>query len=167
MSKPEIVLLISGKRKCGKDFMSSQLISRYVNICCAYICYPYKNWPKHLSEQKIQNSQIFTSSIGNDRSEIIRISAPIKSHWAHKKGLNLEELLSDGPYKEQYRKEMIVWSDSVRAKEPGYFCAASMSTCMKRPVTRPTFVDIERPPHVYPFFNVRSMLSSSQARNQL
>lgn len=31
-------------------------------------------------------------------------------------------LLSDGPYKEQYRKEMIEWSDEVRAKDYGFFC---------------------------------------------
>lgn len=64
--------------------------------------------------------------IGEEKSEIIRISEPIKSHWAQKKGLMLSELLSDGPYKEQYRKEMIVWSDSVRKSDPGFFCNASI-----------------------------------------
>lgn len=38
------------------------------------------------------------------------------------KGLDLNKLLSDGPYKEQYRKEMIEWSDSVRRDTPAFFC---------------------------------------------
>lgn len=145
MSKPEVVLLISGKRKCGKDYMASQLISRYVVYLLCIHLLPIQKLAQTFSRAKnLKYANIHSSSIGNDRSEITRISAPIKSHFAHKRGLNLEELLGDGPYKEQYRKDMIVWSDSVRAKEPGYFCAASMSTCMKRPVTRPTFVDFVR-----------------------
>lgn len=33
--------------------------------------------------------------------------------------------MSDGPYKEQHRLDMINWSDSVRAEDPGYFCRAA------------------------------------------
>lgn len=62
------------------------------------------------------------SRFDSDEAEIIRISEPIKSHWAKEKNLDLKELLSDGPYKEQYRKEMIVWSDSVRQMDSGFFC---------------------------------------------
>lgn len=54
--------------------------------------------------------------------EIIRISAPIKAFWSKEKKLDLTELLSDGPYKEKYRKQMIEWSDEVRAKDYGFFC---------------------------------------------
>lgn len=64
--------------------------------------------------------------LGNERAEIIRISEPIKSHWAKEEGLDLNELLSDGPYKEKYRKQMIDWSDGVRQKDPGYFCRLSI-----------------------------------------
>lgn len=64
--------------------------------------------------------------LGTDSAEIIHISEPIKSHWAREKGLDLKELLSDGPYKEQYRKEMIIWSDGVRQKDPGFFCNISI-----------------------------------------
>lgn len=70
------------------------------------------------------------SRIGEEKAEIIRISEPIKSHWAKEKGLNLTELLSDGPYKEKYRKEMIVWSDSVRQRDAGFFCRASIERSM-------------------------------------
>lgn len=68
--------------------------------------------------------------IGNERAEIIHISEPIKSYWAKEKGLDLNELLSDGPYKEMYRKEMIDWSDNVRQKDPGYFCRLSIEKSM-------------------------------------
>lgn len=54
--------------------------------------------------------------------EIIRISEPIKSEWAKKLNLDLQMLLSDGPYKEKYRKDMIDWSDEIRAKDYGFFC---------------------------------------------
>lgn len=64
--------------------------------------------------------------LGTD-AEIIRISEPIKSHWAKEKGLSLDGLLGDGPYKEKYRKEMIIWSDEVRAKDAGYFCRAAIA----------------------------------------
>lgn len=65
--------------------------------------------------------------LGTESAEIIRISEPIKSHWAREKGLDLDQLLSDGPYKEKYRKEMIVWSDHVRSTDPGYFCRAAIN----------------------------------------
>lgn len=55
-------------------------------------------------------------------SEIIRISEPIKSHFAKSCGLDLKNLLSDGPYKELYRKDMINWSDRMRADNPDVFC---------------------------------------------
>ncbi|XP_035795962.1 UNC93-like protein [Anopheles albimanus] len=86
--QPRIVLLVSGKRKCGKDYLSDALLKR----------------------------------LGPDRAQILRISEPIKRHWATQKGLNLGELLGDGAYKENYRKEMIVWSDEQRHQDYGVFC---------------------------------------------
>lgn len=35
-------------------------------------------------------------------------------------------MLSDGPYKEQYRRDMIIWSDEVRRRDYGFFCRAAM-----------------------------------------
>lgn len=61
-----------------------------------------------------------------DRCQIVRISEPIKSEWARKMQLDLAELLSDGPYKEKYRKDMIDWSDEVRKQDYGYFCKTAM-----------------------------------------
>lgn len=56
----------------------------------------------------------------------MRISEPIKSEWASKMQLDLQKLLSDGPYKEKYRKDMIAWSDKVRQQDYGFFCKSAM-----------------------------------------
>lgn len=40
--------------------------------------------------------------------------------------LDIKELLSDGPYKEKFRKDMIEWSDAVRKEDPGFFCREAM-----------------------------------------
>ncbi|KAL0870494.1 hypothetical protein ABMA27_005477 [Loxostege sticticalis] len=96
---PSIILLFSGKRKSGKDFLTD-----------------------HLQHEL------------KDRCEVIKISAPIKSHWAKEKNLNLNELLSHSEYKEQYRLEMIRWSDSVREKDYGYFCREACSHASAKPI---------------------------------
>uniref|UniRef100_A0A8D8KLV0 Phosphomevalonate kinase n=1 Tax=Culex pipiens TaxID=7175 RepID=A0A8D8KLV0_CULPI len=93
MSNPRIVLLFSGKRKCGKDYLTERLLQR----------------------------------LTPDRAQIVRISEPIKRCWADKLGLDLGELLGDGPYKERYRREMIEWSDGRRAEDYGFFCRAACS----------------------------------------
>jgi len=101
------ILLFSGKRKSGKDFITDKLLAK----------------------------------IGDDKGEIIRISEPIKSTWAKEQNLNLTELLSDGPYKEKYRKEMIIWSDKKRAEDYGIFCREA-----SRNISRSTVIvsDIRR-----------------------
>ncbi|XP_047121831.1 uncharacterized protein LOC124805348 isoform X2 [Schistocerca piceifrons] len=53
---------------------------------------------------------------------VLRLSAPIKKYWAESKGLDFDQLLGTGAYKENYRLEMIRWGESVRARDPGYFC---------------------------------------------
>ncbi|XP_065076350.1 phosphomevalonate kinase [Ochlerotatus camptorhynchus] len=108
---PRVVLLFSGKRKCGKDFLTERLLQR----------------------------------LGDDRAQIIHISEPIKRSWAEKLGLDLKELLSDGPYKERYRKEMIEWSDRKRIEDYGFFCrqaclAANREICVVSDVRRKTDV---------------------------
>lgn len=94
---PKLVLLFSGKRKSGKDYITG-IIHNY---------------------------------LGKDKSEIIRISQPIKAHWAAQKSLDLEQLLSDGEYKESFRKDMIEWSDRVRNEDYGYFCKVACQAISK------------------------------------
>ena len=55
----------------------------------------------------------------------MRISGPLKGLYAKNHNLDFQELLSDGPYKENYRADMIRWSDKIREKETGYFCKAA------------------------------------------
>lgn len=94
------ILLFSGKRKSGKDYITDKLLIK----------------------------------LGKEHAEIIRISEPIKSFWAKEKNLNLTELLSDGAYKEKYRKEMIIWSDEMRAKDYGIFCCEASKNISKETV---------------------------------
>ncbi|XP_055295621.1 phosphomevalonate kinase [Sitodiplosis mosellana] len=134
--QPEAILLISGKRKCGKDYLSARILSR----------------------------------IGEEKAEIIRISEPIKLHWAKEKRLDLTELLSDGPYKEKYRKEMIVWSDSVRQRDPGFFCKASIEKSSKSivivsDIRRKTDIEFFRS-HGYNIKTVRINASEDVRRNR-
>ncbi|XP_015172024.1 PREDICTED: phosphomevalonate kinase isoform X2 [Polistes dominula] len=91
-SKPKHILLFSGKRKCGKDFITDILHKR----------------------------------LGDDKSVIIKVSGPIKTHWSKNLGLDLNKLLDSSEYKEQYRLEMIKWSESIRKKDNGYFCRAAI-----------------------------------------
>lgn len=61
-------------------------------------------------------------SLGSENCVVIRISEPIKSHWAKINNLDLQQLMSCNDYKEKYRKAMIEWSDEIRQDDPGYFC---------------------------------------------
>ncbi len=49
-----------------------------------------------------------------EESVIIRLSGPLKKCYAQEHGLDYEELLSSGPYKERHRLEMIKWSEELR-----------------------------------------------------
>ncbi|GFG29735.1 hypothetical protein Cfor_03314 [Coptotermes formosanus] len=67
---------------------------------------------------------------------MIKISAPIKSHWAEEHDLHFEELMGAGEYKETHRQDMIKWSEQIRQKDYGYFCQAAveMFDAHKKPV---------------------------------
>ncbi|CAH2049412.1 unnamed protein product, partial [Iphiclides podalirius] len=95
---PKVILLFSGKRKSGKDYLTDHL-------------------QKVLSE----------------KCEVIKISQPIKSHWAKENNLNLNELLSDSKYKEQYRLKMIKWSEEKRDQDYGCFCKAACQDAADKP----------------------------------
>lgn len=91
-SKPRRILLFSGKRKSGKDYITNTLQER----------------------------------IGHDSGVIIRLSGPIKYQWAKSEGLDFDELLSDGKYKENHRLRMAKWGENVRKEDYGYFCRAAI-----------------------------------------
>ncbi|XP_076254638.1 phosphomevalonate kinase [Rhynchophorus ferrugineus] len=66
--------------------------------------------------------------------ELVRISGPLKKMYADHHSLNWDKLMSDGPYKEHYRENMIKWSDQVRSEDPGYFCRAACEAANVRKI---------------------------------
>ncbi|XP_046677848.1 phosphomevalonate kinase [Homalodisca vitripennis] len=71
-----------------------------------------------------------------EEAVLIKVSAPIKSYFSKVKGLDYDQLMGTSSYKEQYRLEMIKWSEQVRKSDYGYFCRAAIEmTCAeKKPV---------------------------------
>lgn len=47
--------------------------------------------------------------------------------------LDLDQLLGPGPYKEHYRKDMILWGETRRQQDPGFFCRLAIQGA-KQPV---------------------------------
>ncbi|XP_020289757.1 probable phosphomevalonate kinase [Pseudomyrmex gracilis] len=92
LTKPDRVLLFSGKRKSGKDYITDILYKR----------------------------------LGPQKSAILRLSGPIKTHWAKYLNLDIDQLLGHGEYKEKYRLEMVKWGEDMRKKDYGYFCRAAI-----------------------------------------
>eukprot|EP00465_Bigelowiella_longifila_P015220 CAMPEP_0185274090 /NCGR_PEP_ID=MMETSP1359-20130426/51039_1 /TAXON_ID=552665 /ORGANISM="Bigelowiella longifila, Strain CCMP242" /LENGTH=174 /DNA_ID=CAMNT_0027866941 /DNA_START=177 /DNA_END=698 /DNA_ORIENTATION=+ len=73
------------------------------------------------------------SMLGPETAEIGRLSAPLKLAYAKEHNLDYKQLLSDGPYKEKYRKDMIRWGEERRNKDPGFFAKLVVASCA-RPV---------------------------------
>ncbi|XP_037047950.1 phosphomevalonate kinase-like [Bradysia coprophila] len=72
------------------------------------------------------------SQLDESVAEIVRICEPVKKLWTIKMALKDDDLR--GPLKEQYRKEMIIWSDKVRAQLPTFFCSEAFRSAEK-PIT--------------------------------
>lgn len=80
--------------------------------------------------------------IGENYCEILRLSAPLKQEYARIHGLDFNKLLDASTYKEKYRKDMIIWGEDKRNKDPSYFCdLAAKQTyttdATGNPVTKP------------------------------
>lgn len=71
-------------------------------------------------------TELLLKRLDPDNVAVIRLSAPIKSHWATKNHLDYDKLLGNSEYKESYRKSMIEWSVNIRNKDYGYFCRAAL-----------------------------------------
>ncbi|XP_034408963.1 phosphomevalonate kinase isoform X2 [Cyclopterus lumpus] len=88
VSGPKLVLVFTGKRKSGKDYVTDLIQNRLgTDVCC-----------------------------------VLRLSGPLKHQYAQEHGLDLEQLLGPGLYKEQYRADMIQWGETRRRQDPGFFC---------------------------------------------
>uniref|UniRef100_A0A3Q0SLP1 Phosphomevalonate kinase n=1 Tax=Amphilophus citrinellus TaxID=61819 RepID=A0A3Q0SLP1_AMPCI len=83
-----LVLVFSGKRKSGKDYVTELIQKRLGSeVCC-----------------------------------VLRLSGPLKEQYAQEHGLDLDQLMGPGPYKERYRADMIRWGEACRHQDPGFFC---------------------------------------------
>ncbi|KAJ8941064.1 hypothetical protein NQ318_006838 [Aromia moschata] len=67
--------------------------------------------------------------LGEEKCSILRISGPLKGLYAENHNLNLTELMSDGPYKENYRRDMINWSDRIRGGKSRLFLQSDLRFC--------------------------------------
>lgn len=92
--KPKILLILSGKRKCGKDFLEQIIVKHFDSANCVSF----------------------------------RISAPIKSYFSKMHQLDYGELLKASNYKEQYRNDMVKWSEQLRASDPHCFLREAIFT---------------------------------------
>merc|ERR1711935_381459 len=101
LAPPRLVVAFSGKRKSGKDFVTEKV--------CALL---NEGLPTDFGLETAGTSP--NATIG-------RLSAPLKAAFAQEHGLDFQELLSDGSYKEQYRAQMITWGEEQRIKSSGYF----------------------------------------------
>lgn len=88
---------------------------------------------------------LFFCSLGPAVCTVLRLSGPLKQQYAQvsspvshlpfpllwfrsvllllqEHGLDLDQLLGPGPYKERYRADMIHWGEARRCQDPGFFC---------------------------------------------
>ncbi|XP_049974707.1 phosphomevalonate kinase isoform X1 [Alexandromys fortis] len=96
---PRLVLLFSGKRKSGKDFVTEALQSRLGGNICAVL-----RLSGPLKEQYA-------------RDRVLDGLCFLQEH-----GLDFQRLLDASTYKEAYRRDMICWGEEKRQADPGFFC---------------------------------------------
>ena len=88
--EPNLILLFSGKRKSGKDFICQKLVESL----------------------KVQSSS-FTISL-------VTLSAPLKEIYAAEHNLDYEKLLDSSDYKEKYRLDMIKYVLNIQKLKKNY-----------------------------------------------
>ncbi|XP_072309019.1 phosphomevalonate kinase-like [Eucyclogobius newberryi] len=67
-------------------------------------------------------TDLLQARLGPEVSCIVRLSGPLKQQFAQDHNLDLDLLLGPGPYKEQFRSQMIQWGEDQRRSDPGFFC---------------------------------------------
>lgn len=63
-----------------------------------------------------------SSRLGPELCCVLRLSGPLKRCFAQEQGLDFQQLLGAGSYKEQFRAQMIQWGEERRSQDPGFFC---------------------------------------------
>ena len=84
---PRLILLFSGKRKSGKDYVTDRL-----QVRCDKRLF---RCPRH------KGCGYFQEQLGSG-SVILRLSGPLKECYAKEHGLDFEKMLSASDYKEKY-----------------------------------------------------------------
>ncbi|KAF1750024.1 hypothetical protein GCK72_016569 [Caenorhabditis remanei] len=79
-----------------------------------------KDYCAKLIKESLASKGVSVSAVG--------ISHSLKEEYAKIHDLNFAELLTDGPYKEKYRKDMILWGEEARNKDFGVFCRAAIKS---------------------------------------
>ena len=91
------LLVLSGKRKSGKDYLADALLKEY-----------------------------------SPSSLLLRLSGPLKKQYALENDLDYSRLLDSSTYKEDHRKEMIIWGEQKRSQDPKFFCDLAVQDAMIR-----------------------------------
>ena len=68
------------------------------------------------------------SNFYQKKMQIVRLSAPLKKAYAEENGLNYENLMTSGSYKEAHRENMVKWGENKRHSDPYFFCNLIFST---------------------------------------
>lgn len=130
LAKPKVQLILSGKRKCGKDFAEQIMLDHFPGAILSY-----------------------------------RISAPIKGAFARQHGLDFAELLTASQYKEQYRQQMVTWSEAIRASDPHFFLRLAITEAAAQSGPKPIWLlnDARRPTDLQYFSDSREIdMSATQ-----
>lgn len=77
MKEPELIIILSGKRKSGKDYVCQKIVEQLNRFPSRFAC------------------------------KLITLSSPLKESYALEHGLDYKRLLDSSSYKEQYRVDMI------------------------------------------------------------
>ena len=91
-----------------------------------------KQWNEGFRTIEDINNILNTGEVPNlfasdERAECIECTRPLAKQAFGKKAADIlneahqAKLLSAGPYKERYRKDMIVWGEARRQADPGFF----------------------------------------------
>ncbi|XP_061571434.1 phosphomevalonate kinase [Cololabis saira] len=67
-------------------------------------------------------TDLLVDRLGSEVCCVLRLSGPLKQQFAQEQGLDLDQLLGPGPYKERFRSDMILWGETRRNQDPGFFC---------------------------------------------
>nr|XP_054363812.1 phosphomevalonate kinase isoform X1 [Mirounga angustirostris] len=129
---PRLVLLVSGKRKSGKDFVAEALRSRLGADLCAVLRLSsplkerYAQTLNHLGRQarcKTGHRERCICIKMEKNRETGEVEAAMRALcFGQEHGLDFQRLLGASVYKEAYRRDMIRWGEEKRQADPGFFC---------------------------------------------